>query len=182
MSSAVKILPHYTYDEYCLWEGRWELIEGIPYAMSPAPSPRHQWISNNIKYELKDAIKKSGCQNCKVYDFIDIKVAEDTILQPDALVVCKDIIKPFLDFPAALIVEVLSPSTAMKDRNNKFYIYQSQKIPYYIIIDADKNEIEVYHLKENDKYELEKTGNSLPYTFRLDAYCSADVVLNNIWH
>ena len=181
MSSAVKILPHYTYEEYRLWEGRWELIEGIPYAMSPAPLPRHQWISNNIKYELKDAIKKSACTNCKVYDFIDIKVSEDTVLQPDAVVVCKDITKPFLDFPAALVVEVLSPSTAMKDRNNKFYIYQSQKIPYYLIIDADKNEIEIYHLKEDGKYELEKNLTSLPYTFHLYSDCAVNVMLQNIW-
>ncbi|WP_301924323.1 hypothetical protein [Ferruginibacter sp.] len=37
MSSAVKILPHYTYEDHCQWEGRWEIIEGIPFAMSPAP-------------------------------------------------------------------------------------------------------------------------------------------------
>ncbi len=141
MSSAIKILPHYTYEEYCLWEGRWELIEGIPYAMSPAPAPRHQWISSNIKYEIKDATKKSGCTNCKVYDFIDIKVTEDTILQPDAVVVCHEITKPYLDFAAAIVVEILSPSTAMKDRNNKFYIYHSQKIPYYIIIDVEKTKL-----------------------------------------
>lgn len=181
MSSAIKILPHYTYEEYCQWEGRWEIIEGIPYAMSPAPSPRHQWISSNIKGEIRNSIKKSGCKICKVYDFIDIKVSEDTVLQPDAVVVCKEITNPFLDFPAALVVEILSPSTALKDRNNKFTIYQSQKIPYYIIIDVDKNEIEVYHLKENGKYQLEKFSTDLPYTFYLDADCSADVVLDNIW-
>ena len=181
MSAAVKILPHYTYDEYCLWEGRWEIIEGIPYAMSPAPNPRHQWVSSNIKYEIKDAIKKTGCKNCKVYDFIDIKVSEDTVVQPDAVIVCKEITEVFLDFPATLVVEILSPSTAMKDRNNKFTIYQSQKIPYYIIIDVEKNEIEVYHLKENGKYQLEKIPTDLPYTFNLDTDCSVDVVLNNIW-
>ncbi len=87
-----------------------------------------------------------------MYNFIDIKVADDTILQPDAVVVCKDISKPFLDFPATIVVEILSPSTAMKDRNNKFYIYQSQKISYYLIIDADKNEIEIYHLKDDGNY------------------------------
>lgn len=181
MQPAIKILPHYTYEEYCLWEGRWELIEGIPYAMSPAPIPRHQWISNNIKYRLTDAVKKGGCKKCKVYDFIDVKVSDDTILQPDAIVVCKEITKAFLDFTAALVVEILSPSTAMKDRNNKFYIYQSQKIPYYIIIDADKNEIEVYHLKDDRKYQLEKIDTTLPYTFYLDEGCAAEVVLNNIW-
>lgn len=73
MGSAIKILPHYTYEEYCLWEGRWELIEGIPYARSPAPTPRHQWLVLNIAYELKATLKKSNCKNCEVYDFIDVK-------------------------------------------------------------------------------------------------------------
>ena len=69
----------------------------------------------------------------------------------------------------------------MKDRNNKFIIYQSQKIPYYLIIDIDKNEIEIYHLKEDGKYELEMTNALLPYTFDLDTAFSIDVMLNNIW-
>jgi Uma2 family endonuclease len=181
MPSAIKILPHYTYEDYRQWEGRWEIIEGIPFAMSPAPLPRHQWINSNIKYELKDAIKKSHCKNCKVYDFIDIKVTEDTVLQPDALVVCKEINKPFLDFPAALVVEILSPATALKDRNNKFYFYQSLKIPYYLIIDVDKNEIEIYVLNNKDKYILEKTDPALLYKFNLDADCSIEVLLGNIW-
>jgi Uma2 family endonuclease len=181
MSSAVKILPHYTYDEYCLWEGRWELIEGIPYAMSPSPSPLHQWICSNIKGELRNAVKKSGCKDCKVYDFIDIKISEDTILQPDALVVCKPITKAFLDFPPSLVVEILSPSTAMKDRNNKFHIYQVQKISYYLTIDPDKQEVEIYKLNSEGKYILEKTDPALPFTFAFDGDCSAELILSNIW-
>ena len=70
MLSPIKILPHYTYEEYCQWEGRWELIEGIPYAMSPTPVPRHQWISCNIKSELKDAIKKALCKNCVGMEYV----------------------------------------------------------------------------------------------------------------
>ena len=181
MSSAIKILPYYTYEDYCKWEGRWEIIGGIPFAMSPAPVPRHQWVSSNIKAELRNAIKKAGCKNCKVYDFIDIKVAEDTILQPDAVVVCKEINKPFLDFAASIVVEILSPSTAMKDRNNKFYIYQSQKIPYYIIVDVDKNEIEIYHLDNEGKYQLDKIESSGYYTFNLESGCTANVLMSNIW-
>src|SRR5436190_426779 len=117
MSSAIKILPHYTYEDYRHWEGRWELIDGIPYAMSPAPIPLHQLVSANLIAMLYIALKKSNCKNCKVYDFIDIKVSEDTILQPDLSIVCKPITENFLDFPAALVVEILSPATALKDRN-----------------------------------------------------------------
>ncbi|MEP6596015.1 MAG: hypothetical protein ABJA71_08705 [Ginsengibacter sp.] len=48
MSIAEKYRPHYTYDEYCQWEGRWELIEGMPYAMSLLPVPEHQRFSLRI--------------------------------------------------------------------------------------------------------------------------------------
>lgn len=44
--STLKIedLPHYTYDDYVTWEGRWELIQGIPYAMTPAPVIRQAYM------------------------------------------------------------------------------------------------------------------------------------------
>ncbi len=45
MQSAQKYRPYYTYENYCEWEGRWELIDGIPYAMSPLPVPAHQLLS-----------------------------------------------------------------------------------------------------------------------------------------
>ncbi len=98
MNSAFKILPHYTYDDYCKWEGRWEIIDGIPYAMSPAPNPRHQSVGAKIIYELISSINKTGCKNCKVYEFIDVKIQEDTIIQPDISIVCRPITKNFLDF------------------------------------------------------------------------------------
>lgn len=48
---------------------------------------------------------------------------EDTVVQPDVLIVCKPITKNFLDFPANLVVEILSPSTVLKDRNSKILLY-----------------------------------------------------------
>lgn len=178
--NAVKILPHYTYEDYCQWEGRWELIEGIPYAISPAPTPRHQWIVVNIVSELRAAIKKSKCKHCKVYDFIDVKVEEDTILQPDASIVCKPIYKKFLDFPPSLVVEILSEATALKDRISKFSIYENFGIKYYLIIDPEKETVEIYCL-ENSKYLLQNFSPENPFTFSLSDDCKIDVVLENIW-
>jgi hypothetical protein len=48
MSHAVKILPYYTYEDYVQWEGKWEVIDGISYAMSPAQTPKHQMIANSL--------------------------------------------------------------------------------------------------------------------------------------
>ena len=132
--SAVKLLPYYTYKDYCNWEGRWELIEGIPFAMSPAPSPRHQWIVANILFELKKSLKEAACTACKAYNFVDVKVEEDTILQPDASIICGTIAKSFVDFPPALVVEILSESTVLKDRITKFSIYAKFGIKYYLVV------------------------------------------------
>jgi len=178
--SAVKLLPYYTYDDYCHWEGRWELIDGIPFAMSPAPSLHHQWLAGKIITELSNSIKKSKCKHCKVYDFIDIKIEEDTILQPDCTVICKPTKRSFLDFPAALVVEILSPSTALKDLHTKFSIYEKFGIKYYMIVDEEKNEIEIYCLKKL-KYVLQKSSLDIPFTFSVDDDCEIEVLLQNIW-
>ena len=178
--SAVKLLPYYTYEDYCNWEGRWELIEGIPFAMSPAPTPRHQWLVANIIFELRTAIKKSKCQHCKLYDFIDIKIEEDTILQPDCSIVCQPITKKFLDFPASLVVEILSPATALKDRHTKFSLYEKFGIKYYMIVDEEKEFVEIYMLQDN-QYALISHSADAPFTFTLDGDCKFDLLIKNIW-
>lgn len=177
MNNAVKILPHYTYDDYVHWEGRWEIIEGVPYAMSPLPIPKHQFIASNILSEFRMALRK--CRKCEVYQPIDYKIFEDTILQPDMLVVCEPITKKFLDFAPSLVVEILSPSTALKDRHTKFELYQSQKIAYFIIISPDTEEAEIYEIKDGE-YFFVKSGHSFSHTFSLDD-CMADIDFNEIW-
>lgn len=178
--NAVKILPNYNYEDYCLWEGRWELIDGIPYAMSPAPTLRHQWLVVNIVSELRTALKKSKCKDCKVYDFIDLKVDENTILQPDCSIVCGATKKNFLDFPPSVVVEILSDSTALKDRHMKFSIYENFGIKYYLIVDPEKESAEIYFLKDS-KYQLETSNQETPFTFYLADDCKIEVDLKNFW-
>lgn len=56
-------LPHYGYEDYALWKGRWELIEGIPYTMMPSPDFRHQRISLKIARLLDEAL--DNCDVCR---------------------------------------------------------------------------------------------------------------------
>ena len=86
MSGAVKILPYYTYEDYVQWEGKWELIDGIPHAMSPAPTPKHQIIANTLGALFYFSLKK--CKHCKAAQAIDYKISEDTVIQPDISVLC----------------------------------------------------------------------------------------------
>ena len=115
-----------------------------------------------------------------MYDFIDVKIDDDTILQPDCSIVCKPITKKFLDFPASLVVEILSPTTALKDRHTKFSLYEKFGIKYYMIVDEEKNEVEIY-CREDPKYVLQKNLSEIPFTFSLDDNCEIEVLLKNIW-
>jgi Uma2 family endonuclease len=145
--------------------------------MSPQPTPKHQYIAANLTYAFIDNLKK--CKRCKVYQPIDFKISEDTIIQPDMLVVCKPITKKFLDFPPVLVAEILSPSTALKDRHTKFEIYQSQNIPYFIIISPDNEEAEIYEMNKSE-YTLMKSGHSFTCQFNFED-CSANIDFNQIW-
>ncbi len=148
MGAIRQYLPHYTSKDYERWEGRWELIKGVAISMSPMPSPRHQRISAALTEMLLSAIRASGCKKCTVYQPIDYFIDEDTIINPDLLIVCKPIKGQYLTFPPELVVEILSPSTAVKDRNTKYDLYQNEEIPYYIIIDPDTDSAEIYHLTD----------------------------------
>ena len=178
MGNSSWILPHYTYNDYVHWEGRWELIHGIPYAMSPLPVPKHQWLAANISSEFRNEMKR--CKHCKVYYPIDYRVSDDTIIQPDMLIVCGEIEKEYLDFAPALVVEILSPATALKDRHSKYSIYETQQVKYYLIISPDLEEVEVYELDGNE-YKLQQKGHDFSFGFSFDDDCSANISFKEIW-
>jgi len=178
MASALQLLPHYTFEDWQRWEGQWELIHGVPYAMSPAPVPKHQIIANALGSEFAVALKK--CKHCKAMQPVDYRVADDIIVQPDLLVVCRKIEKAYLDFPPSLVAEILSPATALKDRHTKFQIYESQKISYYVIVSPDAEEVEVYTL-QNDAYRLSAKGRDISFSFSFETDCSAGIDFTEIW-
>ncbi|HJY21679.1 MAG TPA: hypothetical protein VJ279_02270 [Hanamia sp.] len=60
--SAVKIQPYYTYKDYCAWEGRWELIDGIPFAMSPGSGATASVAITKYRLRIKIGFKKIKMQ------------------------------------------------------------------------------------------------------------------------
>lgn len=137
--------------------------------MSPTPIPEHQRVAAELRAELLFALRKSNCKKCRAYDPLDYKIADDTILVPDIMIIYGEVKKKYLDFAPALVVEILSPSTALRDRHTKYQYYQQQGIKYYLIVDADKNNIDVYMLKDAE-YSLQEMNTA--YVFQLEADCS----------
>ena len=140
-------LPHYTHDDYVQWEGRWELIHGVAYAMSPTPSIAHQSISQHIASQLERALE--NCQECHALLPVDWKIDEENTVQPDNLVVCGELEKTaYLCKTPTLIFEILSKSTAHKDRNTKFKLYEREGVRHYVIVDPNESIAKVYCLKD----------------------------------
>ena len=122
--STARHLP-YTWRDYQTWpdDERWEIVNGEAYAMSPAPSVRHQ----HIHRELFTAIcAHFRGRTCRVYSCpIDVKLSDVDVVQPDVVVVCKpqQITRSHIEGAPTLVVEILSPSTAQRDRGVKMDAY-----------------------------------------------------------
>ncbi len=82
--------------------------------------------------------------------------------EPDILFVAREHLDrlrdTYLDGPADLVVEVLSPESAARDRGEKFYEYEAAGIPEYWLIDPTREMAEFYVL-EGKHYRPHFTGS-----------------------
>jgi Uma2 family endonuclease len=142
-------LPHYTLSDYLQWEGRWELIHGVPWAMSPAPTIEHQQISARIHAQLFNEL--SDCTACQALLPVDWRIDDETVVQPDNLVVCGEVSGSWLSRAPQLIFEVLSPSTAKKDQGVKFELYQREGVRWYGVVDPVSQVVKLYRLTDDGR-------------------------------
>lgn len=123
---------------------RHELIEG-DIVLAPSPSPRHQIVVGNIAAALRSWIKRMrlGTVLCAP---IDVMLSNETVVQPDILVIFNEnghIIQDRIEGPPDLVVEVLSPSTKVRDLTVKRRLYASHGVKEYWIVDADLRTFQV---------------------------------------
>ena len=171
-SSAVNPKQKYSYKDYLGWpeDERWELINGVPYDMSPAPRIIHQEICMNLGRKLADFFDDKPCRLMFApvdvilkKDWDDAKDDEaevDTVVQPDLLVVCDPgkFTERNCNGAPDLVVEILSPSTGYKDMTIKYKIYEKNGVKEYWIVNPDLQTIMIHTLEE-DRF-------SKPLTYR----------------
>ena len=174
---TIQDYPHYTYKDYEKWEGDWELLRGIPYAMSPAPNRHHQRFGSQFVTAFSNSLKKSAKNcNCDVLYETDWIVSEDTVVRPDVMIVCEKLTEDYVTTPPSLILEILSPSTILKDRNTKFNLYQAYGVRYYLIADLGKKLTEIFQL-QNNRYQQ----NSDLTEFVLTSNCTVEFSIQKLF-
>ncbi len=171
------IIERYTYNDYKNWEGKWELIDGIPLAMSPAPTKKHQALAVEIIYNLREQL--DNCKECEVLGEIDYKVSDDTILKPDIVLTCGETNENYLIKAPQIVVEIISKATAKRDEKYKFEIYEQEKVKYYILVYPDDLVAKVYKLKDS-KYDKEGDFTTESYNFD-NTTCKISLDFNKIF-
>lgn len=127
------------------WE---ELIDGQVIAMSPRPVINHNRVSGNIYYAFRDYLGKKRCE--PFADGVDLYLNEKDHFIPDVMIVCDPdkVKKDGVHGAPDLVVEVLSPSTAKRDRGYKKDTYAQAGVKEYWIADPVNKSIEQYFLQD----------------------------------
>jgi Uma2 family endonuclease len=149
MSLPKPVNEKFSYSDYVTWpdDERWEIIDGVAYNMTPAPVVKHQRIVSKLDRKLGEQAEEKGCTL-----FIaptDVVFDEHNVVQPDVLVVCDraKITEKNIRGAPDLVIEVLSPSTSVKDRREKKLLYERFGVREYILIHPEDELVERFFLE-----------------------------------
>ncbi|HFS82599.1 MAG TPA: Uma2 family endonuclease [Epsilonproteobacteria bacterium] len=172
---------YYTFDDYRQWEDRWELIDGVAYAMSPAPYPKHQRVVLRIAKELGDHLV---CSNdaCEFYiSPIDWKINESTVVQPDVALFCEETEAQYFSKTPPLIVEVLSRVTALKDVTTKKDLYEREGVRFYVIVEPHTEITDIFKLIDGKYQHIGKYTKENSVDFELSDACRSAIDFSQVF-
>ena len=135
---------------------RYEFIGGRLY-MTPAPAIRHQRISRRLQSALMRVLRDGG--HGEVFDapvLVEFPGTGDRV-QPDLLFVSHErrgiIGEKQVTGAPDLVVEILSPSTAHRDRGIKLDLYARHRVRQYWIVDPDQDVVDVWRFADDPGHE-----------------------------
>jgi Uma2 family endonuclease len=94
------------------------------------------------------------------------------------MVVC-GLFKDYITKAPSLIFEIISPSSAKRDEQLKFELYEKEGVKYYTIVYPNNKIAKVYKLKDG-KYIKEGDFFNEKYTFEINN-CNIDFDFDFIW-
>ena len=147
-----------TYEEFLAWADEdtlAEWVDGEVVMTSPA-GYKHQDIADFLVSVLRSFVETRQLGAVLSAPF-QMRL-ERTGREPDLLFVASAHLdrlrETYLDGPADLVVEIVSPESIGRDRGEKFYEYEQAGIPEYWLIDPQRERAEFYQLDEHGRYRL----------------------------
>ncbi len=161
MVTASPVLKH-TYADYCLTpdDERYELLDG-ELVLSPSPNRSHQRIDAKLGWRLAQFVEEMDLGEVFSAPF-DVVLSDTNVVQPDLLFVTNEhtyIITPDnVQGAPDLVVEILSPSTAERDRRFKRALYARYGVGEYWLVDPDDRTVTVLLLDDGNFAEMAVYG------------------------
>ena len=137
----------FTYEDYCNApeDKRYELHDG-DLILVPSPNQPHQNASLEIATEIKLLVRRTGIGSVFVAPF-DVVFSDTDVVQPDVIFVSRErahiVTRDNIQGAPDLIIEVLSPSAAHRDRTFKRALYARHGVREFWMVDTDVHTIEV---------------------------------------
>jgi Uma2 family endonuclease len=154
MTLAHELHRRFTYADYLRWpeDERWELIDGEPWNMSPAPTLAHQAVSMRLSLLLGNHFRERRCQVFAAPVDVALAAAEaaddeiDTVVQPDLVVVCdpNKLRGSHVRGAPDLVVEIVSPTSVRRDERIKRDRYQRAGVQEYWIVHPEDHVVHRY--------------------------------------
>ena len=130
-----------TYDDYCNTPDgvRYELLDGV-LVMTPAPRVRHQRVVSKLGTRLYQFVEEHALGEV-FFPPCDVVLSDTDVVQPDLLFVSNErahiITDENIQGAPDLVVEILSPATAERDRTFKRALYAKHGVQEYWLVDTD---------------------------------------------
>lgn len=124
---------------------RYEVIHG-ELVVTPSPRPRHERVRIRLIESIQAYLRSIAMPESLFSAPCDISWDDDTLVQPDLLIVPpEEITNDWSTYKTLLLaVEVLSPSTARYDRVVKRRLYQEYHVGTYWVVDHEAGVVEVW--------------------------------------
>ena len=157
---------HYTYGDYRTWDDdlRWELIDGEAFCMSPGPGTAHQFLLLELAAELRAYFKGKECRvfaapfDVMLPDGDEPEDEIDTVVQPDIMIICDKSKLQHNGIKGApdVVFEILSPTTARRDLDDKFRLYERAGVKEYVIVDPRNSVLYAHRRDAEGRFSFRK--------------------------
>ncbi|MDR0450244.1 MAG: Uma2 family endonuclease [Treponema sp.] len=145
----------YTYADYLDWDGpeRFQILEGEIFMMA-SPTVNRQAVSMELAGQIRDFLRGKPCRVFAAP--LDVRLfpredqSDDTVVQPDILVVCDParLGRNSVNGPPDLVVEINSPSNTTGEMFRKFQLYLEAGVREYWIVVPELKQVQVHVLEE----------------------------------
>ncbi len=172
---STEYIEYYTYEDYQKWEGDWELIDGIIYAMSPFALPLHQKTAVRIVTQLE--MNSRNCSRCHALMESEVKFGDETVVRPDVFIKCGEL--EDITITPQIIFEIISKGSVRRDELVKFNLYKQEGVRYYVLVYPDNKKAKVYQLIDGEYIKIQEIKEEVLEIEDLE--CRVYVDFSEVW-